>query len=304
MRCNSRGKGEAVLLIHGMPTNGRLWDGVVRDLSRAFRCFVIDLPGMGGTPFLPYGPSYFEQVAAQIEQLRMRYRIPRWHVVGHDGGCAIAVQYAHQFSKRVGCMALLSPAIFPDLEPFFLLELLRKPILGELTAPLVHTLFWQIAMRRAIPHAHNTSQRASFYKTFSGIAGPWKLMRLVRWGRPEFVLRNFPAILKSLDCPTLIIHGSRDVLPESFAYRAADLIAHSQMITLNSGHFIPLERASQVSQDLAALFRSRGVEVEEDRTPRHHAARRATEPTAPVCWSIWFRFLRHNNRRQAPAHPL
>jgi pimeloyl-ACP methyl ester carboxylesterase len=272
MRCNSRGKGEAVLLIHGMPTNGRLWDGVVRDLSRHFRCFVIDLPGMGGTPFLPYSPSYFEQVAAKIEQLRMRYRVQRWHVVGHDGGCAIAVQYAHQFPKRVGCMALLSPAIFPDLEPFFLLDFLRKPILGELTAPLVHALFWQIAMRRAIPHSQNTPQRSSFYKTFSGITGPWRLMRLVRWGRPEIVLQHFPAILKSLGCPTLIVHGSRDVLPKSFAYRAAGLIANSQMITLDSGHFIPLDRAAQVSLNLVAYFRSRGVEIEDDRTPRRHAA--------------------------------
>jgi len=275
MRCNSRGKGEAVLLIHGMPTNGHLWDDVVRDLSRQFRCFVIDLPGMGGTPFLPYSPSYFEQVAAQIEQLRTRYRVQRWHVVGHDGGCAIAVQYAHQFLMRVGCMALLSPAIFPDLEPFFLLDLLRKPILGELTAPLVHALFWQIAMRRAIPHAHNTSQRASFYKTFSGIAGPWKLMRLVRWGRPEVVLQHLPSILKSLDCPTLVIHGSRDVLPESFACRAAGLIARSRILTLDSGHFIPLERAAQVSLNLMTYFRSRGVQVAEDQTPRHHAARTA-----------------------------
>ena len=279
MRCNSQGKGEAVLLIHGMPTNGRLWDGVVRDLSRHFRCVVIDLPGMGGTPFLPYSPSYFEQVAAQIEQLRMRYRIQRWHVVGHDGGCAIAVQYAHQFPKRVGCMALLSPAIFPDLKPFFLLELLRKPIFGELTAPLVHALFWQVAMRRAIPHAHNTTQRASFYKNFSGIAGPWKLMRLVRWGRPEIVLRHFPSILSSLDCPTLVIHGSRDVLPESFAFRAVELIAHSRMVALDSGHFIPLEQAGEVSKNLAAYFRSPGVEVAADRTPRHQAARAADHST-------------------------
>jgi pimeloyl-ACP methyl ester carboxylesterase len=275
MRCNSLGKGEAVLLIHGMPTNGRLWDGVVHDLSRDFRCFVIDLPGMGGTPFLPYSPSYFKQVAAQIEQLRIRYRVQRWHVVGHDGGCAVALQYAHLFPRRVGCMALLSPAIFPDLEPFFLLEFLRKPILGELTAPLVHTLFWRIAMRRAIPHAHNTSQRASFHKTFSGFAGPWKLLRLVRWGRPEVVFQHVPAILKSLDCPTLIIHGSRDVLPQSFAHRAADLIAHSQVITLDSGHFIPLEQATQVSLNLSAYFRSRGVEVEQDRNHLHDVARRA-----------------------------
>ena len=235
---------------------------------------------MGGTPFLPYSPSYFEKVAAQIEQLRLRYRIQRWHVVGHDGGCAIAVQYAHQFPKRVGCIALLSPAIFPDLEPFFLLELLRKPILGELAAPLVHALFWQIAMRRAIPHAHNTTQRASFYKNFSGIAGPWKLMRLVRWGRPEVVLKHFPSILNSLDCPTLVIHGTRDVLPESFAYRVVDLIPQSRMIALDSGHFIPLERAAEVSNNLVAYFRSLGVEISADRTPRHRVARVAEQASS------------------------
>lgn len=86
MRCKAHGKGEAILLIHGMPTNGRLWDGVVRDLSRHFRCFAIDLPGMGGTPFLPYSQSWFALVAEQIEQVRTRHHVQRWHVVGHDGG--------------------------------------------------------------------------------------------------------------------------------------------------------------------------------------------------------------------------
>jgi hypothetical protein len=107
-------------------------------------------------------------------------------------------------------------------------------------------------------------------------------MRLVRWGRPEIVLRRFPSILNSLDCPTLVIHGSRDVLPESFAFRAAELITHSRVVTLDSGHFIPIERAAQVSLNLAAYFRSRGVEVGEDRT-LHHAARRdyLTNSTGP-----------------------
>lgn len=42
-----------MLLIHGMPTNGRLWDDVVHELAPHFQCFVIDLPGMGDTPFIP-----------------------------------------------------------------------------------------------------------------------------------------------------------------------------------------------------------------------------------------------------------
>jgi len=271
MRCNVRGKGEAVLLIHGIPTNGRLWDGVVRDLSRHFRCFVIDLPGMGGTPFLPYSQSYFAKVAEQIEQVRERHQVQRWHVVGHDGGCAVAVQYANLFRKRVGCMALLSPALFPDLEPFFLLEMLRKPFLGECLAPLVHTIFWRIAMRRAIPHSKNASQRSSFYETFSGTTGPWKLMKLVRWGRPETVFQEFPSILRKLDCPTLVIHGSRDILPGSFAERASNLIVNSQLLEMDSGHFIPVEQAEEVSRNLAAYFGTRGIETANGSNPPHRA---------------------------------
>jgi pimeloyl-ACP methyl ester carboxylesterase len=260
MHSSSRGKGEAVLLIHGMPSNGRLWDEVVREVSRQHHCVVIELPGMGATPFLPYSPTYFAQVAAQIERVRRRHRVRRWHVVGHDGGSAIAVHYAHLYPQRVDCLALLSPAMFPDLEPFFLLDLLRKPVLGELSAPLVNTMFWHVAMRRALPGARHAAQRASFARAFRGIGGPWRLMRLVRWGQPKIVFQEIPSILKTLPCPTLVVHGSRDVLPESFARRAAALITDSRLITLDSGHFIPLEQAAQVSRHLVTFFRSRQVE--------------------------------------------
>lgn len=277
MRCNVRGKGDAVLLIHGMPTNGRLWDDLVRQLAPHFRCFVIDLPGMGGSPFLPYTPSYFAQVAELIEQVRIRNHVQRWHVVGHDGGCAIAVQYAHLYAKRVGCIALLSPAMFPDLQPFFLLDVMRKPVIGELAAPLVHAIFWKIAIARAIPDVRNAPQRSSFYKTFSGFSGPWRLMRLVRWGRPRNVFGSFPSILKVLDRPTLLIHGTRDILPESFAARAAELIANSQLVKLDSGHFIPLDCPTEVSRNLLAYFRSQGAEIASHSGPTSQVKPRAAE---------------------------
>jgi pimeloyl-ACP methyl ester carboxylesterase len=274
MHCSVRGKGEAVLFIHGMPTNGRLWDGVVLDLARHCQCFVVDLPGMGGTPFLPYSPAYFAQVATQVEDVRIRYRVQRWHIVGHDGGCAVAVQYARLFPKRVGCLALLSPAIFPDLRPFFLLNLLRKPILGELAAPLVHALFWHVAMRRALSDERNTPQRASFFENFACLAGPWKLMRLVRWGNPRVVLQEFPSILRELSCPALVIEGSRDVLPESFARRAAALISDAQLIKLDSGHFIPLEQARKVAANLLVYFNSHGARLPQSDAPGRAAPSR------------------------------
>jgi len=168
-------------------------------------------------------------------------------------------------------MALLSPAIFPDLEPFFLLDLLRKPIIGECAAPLIHALFWKIAIKRAIPDLENASQRSSFYEALSGAAGPWKLMRLVRWGRPKTVFQQFPSILPKLDCPTLVIHGSRDILPRSFADRAADLIADSRFVEMDSGHFIPIDRALEVSENLVAYFRSHGAETAINSKPTYRA---------------------------------
>ncbi len=256
MRCNSRGKGESILFIHGMPTNGCLWDDVVRNLAPHFRCFVVDLPGMGRTPFMPYSPAYFAQVAAQIEQVRVRNHVRRWHVVGHDGGCAVAIHYAHLFPQRINCMALLSPALFPDLKPFFLLEWLRKPVVGEITAPLVHTLFWKVAMRRSVPRAR---QRSKFHETFAGLTGPWRLMRLVRWGKPEILFRDCPSILQSLTRPTLVIHASRDILPSSFAHRAAAMISNSELIEMDSGHFLPIERSTDIAVTLLSYFRSRGI---------------------------------------------
>ena len=99
------------------------------------------------------------------------------------------------------------------------------------------------------------------------------MMRLVRWGKPEIVLEEFPSILKELACPALVIHGSRDILPESFAQRAAGLIANSHLIALNSGHFIPLEQAAQVSRHLATFFKSRRVEHDADRDLEQSAQR-------------------------------
>jgi hypothetical protein len=52
-----------------------------------------------------------------------------------------------------------------DLQPFFLLDLLRKPVLGELSAPLVNTVFWRFVTTRAVPDPHNAGQRKSFLQS-------------------------------------------------------------------------------------------------------------------------------------------
>lgn len=261
MHCIHQGKGDAILFIHGMPTNRMLWSGIIQQLSSYHRCFAVDLPGMGETPFIPYSPGYFDRLAKQIELLRMQHGVKKWHVVGHDAGSAIAVHYAACFSQHVACLVLMSPAIFPELKPFFLLNPLRRPLIGEALAPLLHFAFWQIAMRRALVGESKGTLLRAFYKPFSGLTGAWQLMRLVRWGKPEDMLGEIPVKLSTLRVPTLIFHGSRDVLPATFAERAASLIAHSKVVTLDAGHFIPLDKPKEVAAHLRSFFAENRTEM-------------------------------------------
>src|ERR1035438_7403515 len=87
-------------------------------------------------------------------------------------------------------------------------------------------------------------------------------MRLVRWGNPQIVLQEFPSILRDLPCPTLVIN-------------AADLIRDAQLIALDSGHFIPLERPGQVAQKLLAHFNPRGAKPAQSDSPGEGAASRS-----------------------------
>jgi pimeloyl-ACP methyl ester carboxylesterase len=279
VHCTHQGSGDAILFIHGMPTNRMLWDGIIQQLSSHYQCFAVDLPGMGETPFLPYGPGYLDQLAERIELLRIRHGVRKWHIVGHDAGAAVAVQYASRFSRRVGCLALLSPAIFPDLKPFFLLSPLRQPLLGEVLAPMLHLVFWQVAMRRAIAGEVHRPRRRAFYQPFSGLIGSWKLMRLVRWGKPEEMLGEIPARLALLPMPALLFHGRRDVLPAAFAERAASLIPNSNLVTLDAGHFLPLEKPDEVAVCLRSFFAENTDAASVPMRVRKHGKQRPHAPS-------------------------
>jgi pimeloyl-ACP methyl ester carboxylesterase len=253
VRC---GSGDPILFIHGMPTSSCLWKGIIERLCGEFTCFTVDLPGLGETPAELYSPEYLHSVAKQIDRIRVENKIDRWHVVGHDAGSAVAVHYAHYFPDHVDCMALLSPALFPELKPFYLIEWLRKPILGELLAPIIGPVFWKVAMRRALAGSVASDQMiAAFSKPFSGFRGPWQFMRVVRWGKPSTVLADVPQFLPELSMPTLIFHGSRDVtIPGAFALRASKLMPNARMVTVDSGHFIPIHQPESIAKGIAGFF--------------------------------------------------
>lgn len=255
----SRGSGDPVLFLHGIPTSCQLWNGVIERMTGQFRCMAVDLPGLGRTAKSPAGFAAMDGLVASIEALRIRCGIEKWHVVGHDAGCAIAVQYAHRYQEHVGRLALLTPSIFPDLKPFFLFELLRKPVLGEMLAPPINLIFWNYVMRRASGRSRELDAAVEdFHAPFRGLGGAWRLMSLLRWGSPAEVLGPIPALLPELRTPTLIFHGSQDLaVPECFSTRASRSIPNSEVVLLDSGHFLPLNEPAAIAERLIGFFAPR-----------------------------------------------
>ena len=257
MHLLSRGSGYPVLFIHGIPTSGQLWTEVIDRLLGGFTCLAVDLPGLGKTPKTDCGLDQLENLADRIEQIRVEQKIEKWHVVGHDAGSAIAVHYAYRFQHRVDRLALLSPAVFPELKPFHLFRILRRPVIGELTAPVINAIFWNIAMRYAVePQSDELNDAVKdFHAPFSGPVGAWRLMSVLRWGNPAEVLAAIPEMLPQLLIPTIILQGSRDqAVPEQFAQRASALIPRSKVVKVDSGHFIPLNNPEVVATELRSFF--------------------------------------------------
>jgi pimeloyl-ACP methyl ester carboxylesterase len=252
-----RGSGDPILFIHGIPTSNRLWGGIIERLLDQFTCYSLDLPGLGSTPHTPSGVGQLRRLAEEIDALRLEQRIDKWHVVGHDAGSAIAVFYAALFQQHVNCLALMAPALFPELRPYYLFEILRKPILGELLAPCLSPIIWRLAMQRACRGDDGPADLAlsDFRAPFAGPLGAWHMMRVLRWGKPSEVLAGIPALLPELRVPTLIFHGVRDAaIPAAFARRAATLIPNAELIMLDAGHFIPLNRPGIVARSLLRFF--------------------------------------------------
>src|ERR1700722_3826783 len=263
----SRGSGFPVLFIHGIPTSSHLWNGVVDKLLGDFTCLAVDLPGLGRSGkdrgrLNQLGVNQLEGLADRIERIRVEHNIDKWHVVGHDAGSAVAVHYAFRFQERVDHLALLSPAVFPELKPFPLFRIMRTPVIGELLAPVVNSIFWNVAMRQAMGErrAEFSDVVDDFHAPFAGPWGAWKLMSVLRFGDPADVLASIPAMLPQLLIPTLIFQGSRDrTIPEMFARRACALIPQSKVIMVDSGHFIPLNNPEVVAGELLQFFEGAGV---------------------------------------------
>lgn len=101
------GNGPAIVLLHGYGADKSVWLPVAEQLTRNFRVIIPDLPGWGESTRLPDGDYGIDAQAARLDAFVRTLSLPRFMLIGHSMGGAIAGVYAADHADRVASLVLV-----------------------------------------------------------------------------------------------------------------------------------------------------------------------------------------------------
>lgn len=101
------GRGPTLVLLHGFAADKNVWLEQLRLLTPNFHVIAPDLPGWGDSTRVD-GASYnIDAQAARLQGFVDTLRLPRFVLVGHSMGGAIAGAYAADHPEKVAALALI-----------------------------------------------------------------------------------------------------------------------------------------------------------------------------------------------------
>lgn len=262
----SVGEGDLVLFLHGITAGAVVWDPVLADLGRDFRCVAVDQRGHGGSERPPTGycaEDYVADVAAILDVLG-----PARAVVGHSLGARNAILAAAVMPDKVGAVVAIDFAAGIEPEVFDRLRAARARGDGVLRSvdearQAVRSrspLLPDDAVERRVQHLYlPTSDDDDGLSTFveSPTVDVGLEPRAASWAMEQTAAAmdvDLTSAMRGSPVPTLVVRGgdspflSQDALEASLALR--DSIQGA--VVPGTDHFVPEEAPAEV----AALVRS------------------------------------------------
>jgi 3-oxoadipate enol-lactonase len=240
------GRGEYVLLIHGLGSSGADWELQARALQRHFRVITPDLPGSGYSK-PPQGACSIAGFAATLWALLDHLRIARINIVGFSLGGAVALEMALQRPDSVPRLALINSLATYRIDHWRKwLEARVPPVLvgmfgmRRMAALIARRLFprrWQLPLRqRAI--AVLGTVRAGCYAAMA--------LALEAWSSIDRLHR-----LKSR---TLLISAEHDYTPLAEKHALAAALRADIIVVRGSRHGTPFDSTQATNAALLALL--------------------------------------------------
>jgi len=277
----SEGTGKNVVVIHGGPGYpiSRPLPGL-KPLTDDYKFIYYDQRGCGKStrPINKFSSSnYYENMStldralgigaqvADIERIRRIIGEEKLLIVGHSFGAFLASMYAVEFPENVEAMILVSPAnllVMPERDGD-LFEAIKRRLPASMREEYAEFLkqyfdFGRIFSNTEADLAALNSKFGKYYvaayKTLNtslptedepARVGGWMAQAMYfSMGRRH----DYRNALKNVKAPVLIIHGERDLQPETASRIYADCFPNSKFHVIeNAGHFPYSEQPEQLS---------------------------------------------------------
>jgi len=238
------GTGPPVLLIHGNPDSGLMWEGVAGRLAARFHCIAPDLPGFGRSEVPRDLAPSLDGMAAFVERFRRAAEIGEpLDLVSHDFGGPFALAWAIRHPDQVRRIVVINTVFFSDYHWHFWARVWRTPILGELAMALMNRSLFAREINRGgrLDQEHIERSWALFTPRVRNT-----VLRLYRAADPK-AFAEWEGALSALTAekPTLVLWGDRDpYISPGFAerFRAASVVHFPHL-----GHWPPVEAPEETA---------------------------------------------------------
>ena len=252
------GTGTPILVLHGGPGLDQSYlQPQMLELAKQHEVIFYDQRGSGKSLDTTMEPAYYNltQFTKDVEVVRQQLGIDKFVLMGHSFGGLLAMSYAIKYPEHVSKLVLVdtTPAdvtgimaavqeITKRTEPFKeeIYPLSNYHELEKLDAAQIaalHRKLFSVYM-----HDPKDADKLSLVMSVESARSGFKVNEL--FYRSLFI-NLFPQ-LKKLQVPTLIIHGTHDIVPMWTVEQIHKAISNSQLKVIeNSGHFPYIEKPDE-----------------------------------------------------------
>ena len=247
MAVEREGRGEAVMLVHGLGGSSNTWSALGSTLSR-HDTVRPDLPGSGRSGRLG-GPLSIADFVDALLKVLDGCKLSGVHLVGHSLGTIVALHLAAKHPARVRSLALFGPLLAPP-------DAARAAI----RARAEKARSGGAAAMQEIADALVQASTSAETKARRPAAVAFVRESLMRQ-EPDGYARTCDALAEAqaadvsrIACPTLLVTGDEDVVsPPQSVRQIGDRIRGSRLEVLRGcGHWTPIEMPEACAALLAA----------------------------------------------------
>jgi non-heme chloroperoxidase len=256
------GSGDPVVLIHGWPLSGRMWDRqVVALLEAGHRVITYDRRGFGKSSRPATGYEY-DTFAADLDALMTKLDLSNAALIGFSmGGGEVARYLGNYGSKRVakaGFLGAIPPALLKsEGNP----EGVDKQVFDGIQAGILKDR--PQFLGAFLTNFFNVDQLGGEGGKISEETVRWnwgiacEASLIATHACVSAWLEDFREDLKAINVPTLIIHGDQDrIVPfEVSGKRTAEMVKGSRLVVLEGApHGFAATHAEELNKELVAFL--------------------------------------------------